>query len=283
MRFTIIIPTFNRPEKIRSCLNSISQLQTPVPDFEVIVVDDGSTPPLTLAANQYPFPLQLLRQPNQGPGPARNLAASQARGQWLAFTDDDCAPSPSWLQALQTTLTQHPDALVGGTTSNQCKANLCAASNQILIDAVCHWFTVFEPNLAFFPSNNFACDRQRFLDLGGFNTKLPLAAGEDREFCQRWSALGGPLIKQPAALLHHSHPQSLLQFTRMHFRYGRGAAMLHAIFPLTKMQRSRLALYQHILSAPLRELPFPKSLLAIPLLAWSQFLTALGFLWQSKR
>jgi hypothetical protein len=69
----------------------------------------------------------------------------------------------------------------------------------------------------------------------------------------------------------------------MHFRYGRGAAMLHAIFPLTKMQHSRLSLYQHILTAPLRKLPFPQSLFAIPLLAWSQFLTALGFLWQSNR
>ena len=282
MMFSIVIPTFNRPEKIRSCLNSIAKIKYPVSQFEVIVIDDGSSVPVSqvIAKDQFPFALKVLRQENQGPGLARNFGASEAQGQWLAFTDDDCEPTPNWLTALQVTLEQNPEALVGGLTLNRYHENICAVTNELLLATVCEWLSQFAPELNFFTSNNLACDRARFAALGGFHVNLVLAAGEDRELCMRWSATGGPLIRQNEGVVHHGHAQNLSQFTEMHFRYGRGARMIRDTSPAPQVSGSRLDLYKQMLLAPIRQRHWTQAMLCVPLLAWSQCMSLLGFAYQ---
>lgn len=282
MMFSILIPSFQRPIQILACLRSIAKVNYLAGEFEVIVIDDGSEPPLAehIAMDEFRYSLKLLRQKNAGPGAARNEGASQAKGRWLAFCDDDCLPSQEWLKGLQSALEAAPEALVGGFTLNGCGDNIFAVANQLLIDSVCDWFSKFAPELLFYPSNNFACDRLLFLRLGGFDSNFSLAAGEDREFCARWMASGGKLLRQTEAVLHHRHPQTLGKFTEMHFRYGRGAALLHSITPISTMQRTRVYLYIRLLTDPLRKLPVQRALLAIPLLAWSQWISALGYAYQ---
>jgi glycosyltransferase involved in cell wall biosynthesis len=282
MMFSIVIPTFNRPEKIRTCLNSIAKIKYPVSQFEVIVIDDGSSMPVrqVIAKDQFPFALKILRQENNGPGLARNYGVSEAQGRWIAFTDDDCEPTPNWLMALQATLERNPGALVGGLTLNQCRENICAITNELLLTTVCEWLSRFAPDLNFFTSNNLACERIRFGDVGGFHANLVLAAGEDREFCMRWSAAGGLLIRQSEAVVHHGHSQNLLQFTEMHFRYGRGARMIRDNSPAPRVLGSRLDLYKQMLMAPIRQMPWTQAIRSIPLLAWSQWVSLLGFAYQ---
>lgn len=279
MMFSIVIPTFNRPRQILNCLNSICKLNYPVSQFEVIVIDDGSNPPLNTVneVSEFPFTLQLLHQQNAGPGMARNYGAAMARGRWIAFTDDDCLPSPNWLQDLQSALEQSPGALIAGTTRNGCPDNFCACTNQLLIDSVCAWLSEHAPELSFYPSNNLACDRLRFLEIGGFHAKLNLAAGEDREICMRWAGLGGGVLKQSGAVVEHRHEQTLAVFTKMHFRYGRGARML---LETSNHQRRRVplvGLYFRILSAPIGKVSMTRSMICFVLLAWSQVVTAIGF------
>ena len=87
MKFSVIIPVFNRAHSIRSSLHSVLD-QTRPPD-EVIVVDDGSTDDLTEALAPYISRIVLLKQPNAGVAAARNLGVSRATGDWLTFQDSD--------------------------------------------------------------------------------------------------------------------------------------------------------------------------------------------------
>ncbi|MGL5923098.1 glycosyltransferase family A protein, partial [Chroococcidiopsis sp.] len=101
--FSIIIPTYNRPERLLSCLKSIAQLNYPPDRFEVIVVDDGSEMPIepVIASFRKQLNLTAIAQQNAGPANARNTGATRARGKFLVFTDDDCMPAPEWLKTLE--------------------------------------------------------------------------------------------------------------------------------------------------------------------------------------
>ena len=221
---SVIIPTHNRPEAIRRCLDALALQALPSGSFEVIVVDDGSTHPLSLdpKAWAHAFPLTLIRQENSGPAGARDRGAREARGELLALTDDDCLPTPGWLPAFVAASRQHPKALLGGTTFNGLPENMGAETSQFILDLVYEHFNRGE-DCYFFASNNIACPREAYWECGGFDAGFPWAAAEDRDFCDRWRMQQRPLRKVPDALLEHRHGQGLWQFLRMHYRYGRGA------------------------------------------------------------
>ncbi|MCP5099867.1 MAG: glycosyltransferase family 2 protein, partial [Chloroflexi bacterium] len=130
--FSIIIPTYNRPQQLERCLNAIAQLDYPTDQFEVIVVDDGGKRPLTPIVERITQPIQirLITQANQGPATARNRGAAEANGRYLAFTDDDCMLDVNWLTALATQFEQTPSALIGGRTINALPQNMYAETSQ---------------------------------------------------------------------------------------------------------------------------------------------------------
>ena len=85
--FSIIVPAFNRALLLRSALESI--LSQGCTDYEVIVVDDGSTDDTTSVVRSYSSRIKFLQHQNRGPGAARNFGAEQAKGEYLAFLDSD--------------------------------------------------------------------------------------------------------------------------------------------------------------------------------------------------
>jgi glycosyltransferase involved in cell wall biosynthesis len=99
MLFSVVIPTFNRAGHLRQALDSVFA-QT-FGDYEVIVVDDGSTDDTEKVANHYGNRIQLFRQSNQGPGAARNLGIQEARGEFVAFLDSDDIWFPWTLKNLE--------------------------------------------------------------------------------------------------------------------------------------------------------------------------------------
>lgn len=96
--FSIVIPVYNRADELSELLETIA-LQT-FKDFEVVVVEDGSNEPCKHVIDRFRerFVIQYIVQSNQGPGPARNTGAEQARGRWLIFLDSDCMLPPSYLE-----------------------------------------------------------------------------------------------------------------------------------------------------------------------------------------
>src|SRR5207248_1523552 len=96
-RFSIIIPTYNRPRQLAACIDSLAKLDFPADSFEVIVVNDGGCTP---AIPMSELNVLWLNQAHAGPGAARNFAAQYAGGEILVFLDDDCRPAPNWLRSL---------------------------------------------------------------------------------------------------------------------------------------------------------------------------------------
>lgn len=253
------------------------------------MVDDGSHPALALDPSRWQsaFALRVIRQKNTGPAGARQHGASVARGVVLAFTDDDCAPLPTWLPEMLSALQVHPRAFIGGSTSNGLSDDPGAETSQLILELVYDHFNAGE-QAYFFASNNIACHRQDYLNSGGFDLDFPAAAAEDREFCDRWRMQGRPLRCIPAARIEHRHPQSLLQFLRLQFRYGQGAYVYQAKRRLRKSgtMREDLGFHRSLLPAVWRKLagrPLARQFAsAIHLAVWQAANTA-GFFHEAIR
>lgn len=105
---SIIIPVYNRHDVLLVALNSIAN-QT-YTDIEVILVDDGSSPPLKLDASQYPFSCTVLVQKNQGAPVARNAGFEASAGDFVIFWDADMIGEPHMLETMYAKLQAHRDA-----------------------------------------------------------------------------------------------------------------------------------------------------------------------------
>ncbi|MGH7791073.1 MAG: glycosyltransferase [Thermodesulfobacteriota bacterium] len=284
--FSIIIPTYGRPNQLEVCLNSLSRLAYPIQRFEVIVVDDGSrTPPEAVVANfRDRVNITLLTQPNSGPASARNTGAAHAKGEFLAFTDDDCTSDSAWLKALADRFKSTPDHLIGGQTINALSENIFSTASQQLVSYLYDYYNLSYKRTRLFISNNLAVPAEQFRTIGGFDTSFPLAAGEDREFSDRWLHHGYRTIYAPEALVYHAHPLSLLSFCRQHFNYGRGALRFHELRAQRSQARVRPeppTFYLNLLRYPFSQTQGWRALLASTLLTVSQAANAAGFLWES--
>jgi GT2 family glycosyltransferase len=280
--FSIVIPTYSRPERLATCLQSITQLDYPRDRFEVVVVDDGSEPPLesVVAPFQNQLNLTLLRQANAGPATARNIGAARAKGKYLVFTDDDCAPLPEWLQALEAHFATVPDCAIGGRTLNALPDNLYSTASQMLIDYLYEYYNA-DPNQArFFASNNFALPANYFREIGSFDTTFPLAAGEDRELCDRLLQNNYRLMYVPEAQVYHAHHLTLRRFWRQHFNYGRGAFHFHAVRSQRNQEPIKVepwSFYFNLLTYPFSQKSRHPGMLISALFFLSQVANVAGF------
>jgi GT2 family glycosyltransferase len=226
---SVVVPTFNRPARLAHCLEGLSRQVADHAAFEVIIVDDGGSTPLDVVVEPFHDSLnvRLIRQRNSGPAAARNAGAAAARGQLLAFTDDDCVPERDWLTHLIRAHEKYPNGLIGGTTFNALSSNMLSEASQQLVSYLYAYNDATSGQPAFFTSNNMALARDAFL-AGPFDTSFRLAAGEDREFCDRWLANGRTMHFVPEAVIRHYHELSSRGYWRQHFNYGRGAFHFHA-------------------------------------------------------
>ncbi|AFY96576.1 glycosyltransferase family 2 protein [Chamaesiphon minutus] len=285
--FSIVIPTYNRPDRLRTCLEAIAKIEYSRENFEVIVVDDGSEMPLDpiVAPFKPDLDLKLLRQENAGPASARNAGAAIATGKFIVFTDDDCLPTANWLSILATQFASNAQALIGGQTINALSENVYSTASQLLIDYLYEYYNHGKATVNFFASNNFALPVEKFRSIAGFDTNFPLAAGEDREFCDRWLDRGGKLVYAPQAQVYHAHQLTLLTFWRQHFNYGRGAFCFHQ----ARAQRKRspiavepLSFYFKLLTYPLLKVSLPQAIYLSVLMFLSQIANVLGFFYERR-
>jgi glycosyltransferase involved in cell wall biosynthesis len=287
---SVIIPTRNRPKAVESCLDALAAQTLPPGSFEVIVVDDGSEPPLSLDPLRWvaKFDLKLLHQPNTGPAGARNRGVAEARGEFLAFTDDDCLPTPTWLEKLVAALCENPEALVGGSTFNGLKDDLFAEASQMILEMVYEHFNRDPANAYFFASNNIAVRRDRYLTSGGFDADFDSPAAEDREFCDRWRMQKRLLFWEPTTRIEHRHAQSLSGFLRLHWRYGQGAFLYQA----KRKERASGTMAEDLkfhrelpraVWAAVSRYPLGRRLKLLSALMVWQMANALGFFWAAGR
>lgn len=283
--FSVIVPTYERPEQLRMCLAAISRLDYPAGRFEVIVVDDGSREPLAeiAAAFRDAIDVRLIVQKNAGPGAARNRAAADARGEFFVFTDDDCTVDAGWLLAFAAHFNKSSGTLAGGQTVNGLESNRCSATSQMIMEVVYLHYNADPDDAGFFASNNFAMAAEQFWAVGGFDETFRTA--EDREFCDRWRARGLQINYVPAALINHAHPLTASSLWKQHFAYGRGARRFHQIrvargAPPFKLD---LTFYMKLLRASCSQVGWSQSLVMPIWLFWSLLANTAGFFCERKK
>jgi glycosyltransferase involved in cell wall biosynthesis len=279
---SVVIPTYNRPGALARCLASLARQSFAPDDFEVVVVDDGSPQALSIATTLSPggTPVKIVRQVNTGPAGARNRGLAEARGEFVAFIDDDCEADPRWLEILLATARSHPGAAAAGTVDNALQRNPFAEASQILVSYVCQYYNRDAARGRFFTTNNLAFPREALVEAGGFDEEYVRAAAEDREVCDRWHAQGRAMLTAADALVHHRHNLTFRAFVRQHYTYGVGARQFRAAIAARNGDRVRVepaAFYMGLLWAPVRRHGV-SGLVYSGLIGVAQIANALGFL-----
>ncbi|KUO77133.1 MAG: hypothetical protein APF81_21485 [Desulfosporosinus sp. BRH_c37] len=259
---SIVIPTYDRPQKLISCLNSLLTLDYPIDKLEIIIVDDASpiAIDLTNLINQTDqeylinptsqadktdqikgvTEIRLIRLVvNKGPGEARNHAVQAARGEIIAFLDDDCLVDKDWLRALVPCF-QYPDvAIVGGCVE---AADLTNSLGQYEQGQSPLFMGEFQRKVrkgsavSYLPTCNLLIRKTNFLALGGFDPNLRL--GEDVDLCWRVLDSGANIYYLPAGVVYHDHRARLLSFLKRRYNYGQSEAKLQGKHRQEKRQLS---------------------------------------------
>ncbi|MFL5886402.1 MAG: glycosyltransferase family 2 protein [Thermoleophilaceae bacterium] len=186
---SVVVATRDRPSRLAALLSSLSS-QT-LRDFEVVVVDDGSMK----AVASVPEGMRLIRQDRSlGPSAARNLGWRAATAPFVAFTDDDCVASPSWLEALLAAA--RPDAVVQGPVSPIPSevGRLGPFSRSLWVDKLGPWYQ----------AANVLYSRELLERLGGFDADAFPFAGEDCDLAWRAFESGAHPVWAPEAHMHHA-------------------------------------------------------------------------------
>ena len=220
MKFSIIIPVFNRPDEVDELLQSLCE-QT-VKDFEVIIVEDGSINPCKDVCNKYAGILSLhyYAKENSGPGQSRNYGAERANGEWLIILDSDVVLPEGYLQAVDNALTSEtaafggPDAAHPDFTPVQ-KAISYSMTSFFTTGGIRGGKAKLDK---FYPrSFNMGIRRDVYQQLGGF-TKMRF--GEDIDFSYRIVEAGYKPRLFPEAWVWHKRRTDFRKFFRQVYNSG---------------------------------------------------------------
>lgn len=219
---TVVVATHNRFELLDGCLSAIRE-QTLKPN-SVIVVDDGSTDATreVVARAVRSLPLHAIRlDRNRGAASARNRGIAHAKTDLIAFTDDDCEPDPTWLGALVTALGQAAEQVagVGGRV-------LPAREGTIGAYMTRHRILDPPPSASYLVTANCIYRRAALLAVGGFDERIGGAGGEDPGLSYALRKRGFHLGLAPEAVVRHHYRESVIDFAKTFYRYGRGCRLV---------------------------------------------------------
>ena len=213
---SIIIPTFNGVSRIGNCLDALLS-QTSGQNVEILVVNDGSTDDTEDVVNRY-FGVRLISQANAGPAAARNRGALEARGSIILFTDDDCVPTPDWLGAMLEPF-KDPEVVGAKGVYRTRQKRLAARFVQIEYEDR-YQLMVGLSSIDFIDTYSAAFRRERFLEMGGYDTSFPVACAEDIELSYRMSARGWKMKFVPGAIVYHTHPDTFWGYLKKKYKFA---------------------------------------------------------------
>jgi O-antigen biosynthesis protein len=225
---SVIVCSYNGGKTLAACLDSLGKLN--YPNYEVLLVDDGSSDDTANIAAQFPK-VRYIHQTNHGLSHARNTGAAAAKGEVFAYTDSDCMADVDWLYYLIGTLTSGDYAGVGGPNisppaQNWVQACVAAApggpNHVLLTDTIAEHI----------PGCNMAFYRWAFESIGGFDIEYH-KAGDDVDFCWRLQQAGCVIAFSPTAIVWHHRRFTLRAFLKQQDGYGEAESLLrfkHLIF-----------------------------------------------------
>jgi GT2 family glycosyltransferase len=215
---SVIIPTFNGRPRIQNTLDALFA-QDFNEDFEIIVLDDGSTDGTADFVRSYSPKIRVSSQPNQGPGAARNHGACQAQGEIVLFTDDDCVPEKNWLMQMLRPFAENPEVVgVKGRYRSE-QPEIVARFVQLEYEDK-YDYMAKDTYIDFIDTYSAGFRRLVFLESGGYDTEFPVACAEDIELSYRLSQKGYKMMFVSQAVVKHTHPARLLAYLKKKFKYA---------------------------------------------------------------
>jgi glycosyltransferase involved in cell wall biosynthesis len=224
-RISVAVCAHNAQQTIGACLAGIQKLN--YPDYEVIVVDDGSGDRTADIAET--FSVRLIRKENGGLSNARNTALAHATGDIIAYIDSDAYPDPDWLAYLAEAHSDGTYMAVGGPNIlppeagdlEECVANSPGGPVHVLLD---------DEHAEHIPGCNMSFRVDALREIGGFDGRFKIA-GDDVDICWRIQDSGGLIGFRAAAAVFHRRRGTVWGYLKQQLNYGRAEAMLERKWP----------------------------------------------------
>jgi len=221
----VVVCTYNGSRTLHDCLSGLARSE--YPNYEVIVINDGSTDRTAEIAAEYD--VRLLTTKNQGLSAARNEGMKAATGEIVAYLDDDAWPDPHWLMYLGTAFMKSKHAAIGGpnippaddSPTAYCVAHAPGGPTHVLLtDEVAEHI----------PGCNLAIRKPALESIEGFDPQFRVA-GDDVDVCWRLQDKGWTLGFSPGAVVWHRRRASIRTYWRQQVQYGKAEALLESKWP----------------------------------------------------
>jgi O-antigen biosynthesis protein len=223
---SVVICAYNAERTMRACLESLRKID--YPNYEVVIVDDGSGDGTAEIAMEFPE-FRLIRQPNKGLSVARNVGMQAARGELVAYTDSDCVVDPDWLTLIVRAMGEGGFDGCGGPNYAPHEDQWVAACVAASPGAPCHVLTA-DDRAEHLAGCNMVFRKGALLAIGGFDPQFT-AAGDDVDICWRMLDAGFSLGISPAAFVWHFRRNTVGAYYGQQRGYGRAEAMLFLKYP----------------------------------------------------
>lgn len=220
---SVIIPVYQDQPGLDCCLAALAGQNFPADQVEILVVDNGSDPPVRVDHFRGQLNIKLIRCEKKGAYSARNAGVKAASGRVLAFTDADCMPEAGWVTAGVAALTAHGGrAFVGGEVQILRPERPTAVALYQSLTGFDQRFNIEEKR--FSATANLFCTREQFGQAGLFAETL--LSGGDREWCWRAQKKGFDLVYEPRAVVSTRPRANLKDAIRQARRVAAGRWML---------------------------------------------------------
>ncbi len=224
-KISVVVCTFNGSKTIEKCLQSLFRLK--YRNYEVIVIDDGSTDATADIASRYK--VRLIRTSNHGLSAARNRGMLEATGAIIAYIDDDAYADSNWLNFLAIAFQDSNHACIGGPNLAppedrwiaQCVARAPGGPVHVLLS---------DSEAEHVPGCNLAIRKKDLHSIGGFDTQFRVA-GDDVDLCWRLKEGGYTIGFHPGAFVWHHRRNSARDYFRQQRGYGKAEALLARKWP----------------------------------------------------
>ena len=232
MKYSIIVPVFNRPDEVDELLQSL--VGQTLKDFEVVIVEDGSEKPCKDVCDKYAgkIDLKYFMKKNSGPGQSRNYGAERANGEYLIVLDSDVVLPEDYLKAVDDELRREPADAFGGP---DCAHDSFTETQKAISYSMTSFFTTGgirggKKKLdKFYPrSFNMGIRRDVYMRLGGFSK---MRFGEDIDFSIRIFKAGCKCRLFPEAWVWHKRRTDMRKFFRQVYNSGIARVNLYKLYP----------------------------------------------------
>ena len=225
-RVSVVVCAYNAERTMEACLASLEVLN--YANYEVIVVNDGSTDRTLEIAERFPY-CRIISQSNKGLSVARNVGAEAATGEIVAYTDSDCVADPDWLTYLVSTMERRGLVACGGPNFPPPEDSLVPSAVAVSPGGPTH-VLLTDDTAEHIAGCNMAFRRDALLALGGFDP-LYRAAGDDVDMCWRFQDAGHTIGFSPAATVWHFRRNTVRAYIGQQRGYGKAEALVYAKHP----------------------------------------------------